>query len=162
MLKRPCFVCGTPVRASMCDTCLALRPPQQRRQPANRPSRQARGYDAEYDQNRRAMVRHTRETGRPCVICGQPFGLEEMITAEHLVPKRLGGGNDLGNLAPAHFQVQLSLAQTTQIALPGPQIHGDGLKAPGWGDRVGPEFTGLTGALRAAILACRSATSFRQ
>ena len=85
----------------MCDECLASRPSQQRK-PDTRPSRQDRGYDAEYERNRALMLERAQANNWPCVVCGLDFALGELITAEHLIPKRLGGGNGLDNLGPAH------------------------------------------------------------
>jgi hypothetical protein len=100
-MKKPCFDCGVPVQGNtMCAECLSKRQPQ-RRERADRPSRQARGYDAEYEHNRAVMVEVTRQLNLPCVICGHYFEPGETITAEHLIPLRRGGTNDLDNLGPA-------------------------------------------------------------
>jgi len=66
-----------------------------------RPSSSARGYDGEYQRNKQLIIEQGRN-GRPCVICHKPFTPEQKITAEHLVPRRNGGGSELGNLGPAH------------------------------------------------------------
>jgi hypothetical protein len=101
-VKKPCFVCGVPVQNNtMCPEHLAQRQRQQRK-PDNRPSRQDRGYDAEYERNRKIMVENTRRNNWPCWICHQPFSPNQVITAEHIIPKRRGGTNALENLAPAH------------------------------------------------------------
>jgi 5-methylcytosine-specific restriction endonuclease McrA len=84
----------------MCDTCLASRP-QPPRRPDNRPSRQARGYDAEYEANRAIIVNNARAYNLPCWKCGKQFGPIETITADHRIPLRKGGTNDLDNLLPA-------------------------------------------------------------
>lgn len=102
MLKRPCFVCGKPTRASMCEECLKLRPAQKRKTTPNRPSRQARGYDSEYEQNRALMVQEAKAHHWPCQICHKPFEPGQTITAEHKIPKRRGGTNARENLVPAH------------------------------------------------------------
>lgn len=49
------------------------------------------------------MIRQARANGIVlCFICGKPIGIDEVITAEHVVPVRDGGTNDLHNLRPAH------------------------------------------------------------
>ena len=58
--------------------------------------------DPLYRKNRFRLIANTRREGRPCCICGQPFGPDQKITAEHLLPLRLGGTHDLSNLGPAH------------------------------------------------------------
>lgn len=98
-LKKPCFVCGVPVRgASLCPVHLAeynARPSR-----PGRPSRQDRGYDGEYDQNRIIVVNTARAYDQPCHKCGKHFGPTETITVDHVIPKRRGGTNALENLAP--------------------------------------------------------------
>ena len=64
-----------------------------------------RGYDAEYDRNRRLVLRE--ET--VCHICGQPVdktlsGRDRMgPTLDHLVPRARGGTNARSNLRLAHL-----------------------------------------------------------
>lgn len=44
----------------------------------------------------------TRETyGDICHLCGQPIA-EGQFSADHLIPRSLGGTDDIGNLRPAH------------------------------------------------------------
>ncbi len=96
-LPQPCRSCGRPGKA-LCDPCKALRE-------SVRPSRQARGYDTAYDQNRRQIVsRVLADPTVPCSLCGRSFvGCKPSeITAEHRIPLRYGGTSDLGNLTPAH------------------------------------------------------------
>lgn len=66
-----------------------------------------RGYDAEYDRNRRALVEWARGVWRGggtvgCCLCGRPVAGPRDLTAEHLVPLAAGGTSDASNLAPAH------------------------------------------------------------
>jgi 5-methylcytosine-specific restriction endonuclease McrA len=73
-----------------------------RKFPRSKLSRQARGYNAEYDRNRRLMIADAWEKQLPCVRCGMGFQKVSDITADHLIPKALGLDNSLANLAPAH------------------------------------------------------------
>ena len=96
-LPQPCRSCGKPGKA-LCDPCKALRE-------AVRPSRQSRGYDTTYDQNRRQIVSQVLlDPAVPCSLCGRSFvGYQpHEITAEHRIPLRYGGSSDMANLAPAH------------------------------------------------------------
>lgn len=88
-----------PVLHSPCPACRALMKPAFS---SHKMSRQARGYDAEYDRNRDLIVQHVIMHGGMCVICGRPFYHDQKITAEHMIPLRAGGGNGLDNLGPAH------------------------------------------------------------
>lgn len=92
-LPRPCRVCGKPSKGATC--------------PAHS-QRQARGYDSEYERNRRLMIRLARYHGWSCVICGKGFGPTEQITAEHVTPVGMGGGGSIGNLGPAHARCNYS------------------------------------------------------
>ena len=94
-MNRPCRDCGRPNPRAQCAACA-------RDADARRGRRQSRGYGADYDRARRAMVARAWQAGDPCVICGLPFERMADITAEHLVPVRAGGSGDLANLAPAH------------------------------------------------------------
>jgi 5-methylcytosine-specific restriction endonuclease McrA len=85
----------------MCTECKAKEPSKPHRRTDNRSPR-LRGYDAQYEVNRATVVKITSLYGLPCGICGYPFKPGEMITAEHVMPLRQGGSNDLGNLIPAH------------------------------------------------------------
>lgn len=66
-----------------------------------RPSSTSRGYDAEYERNRPAVIQQARH-GRPCVICRKPILASQKVTVEHVIPRRIGGGNGMDNLGPAH------------------------------------------------------------
>ena len=99
MLNRPCLGCGKPVKASRCDECQAKMPKRQEHR--NRPSRQQRGYDSEYDRNAALVIENARQYGRPCWKCGKHFKPGEKITVDHIIPLRRGGTNGLENLAPA-------------------------------------------------------------
>lgn len=95
MVAKSCRGCGQ-VGSSLCDECSAL---QERKR--NRPSASQRGYDAEYRRNRLTVLVQAKH-GKPCVICGQPFTDQDMITAEHIIPLRMGGTSAKSNLGPAH------------------------------------------------------------
>lgn len=105
MLKRPCIRCGTPSAHNPCPSCAKLMRPAF---PSHKRSRQQRGYNAEYDRNRDAVIQHVILHGGVCFLCGRAFAHDQKITAEHIVPLRKGGGNDLGNLAPAHLSCNSS------------------------------------------------------
>ena len=96
MLPRPCIGCGKPGK-SLCDVCRAIR---ESRQP--QPSRQSRGYNSEYDRNRRIVIERAWSHNESCCICGFGFRSKSDITAEHVIPRRAGGSNALANLGPAH------------------------------------------------------------
>ena len=98
MLPKPCQTCGTPIKGQ-CPRCGPGRPRTPRRDTRNR---QARGYDAEYDRNRRLMIEQAWANRMPCVICSLQFEQKSDISAEHLIAKRDGGSNARENLAPAH------------------------------------------------------------
>ena len=67
-----------------------------------RPSSSARGYDGEYQRNRRVLVAAAIASRSLCVICSKPCLPGQKITAEHLVPLRRGGTSAMQNLGPAH------------------------------------------------------------
>jgi 5-methylcytosine-specific restriction endonuclease McrA len=90
-------VCGRPQPKAICDACKAV-------QDKARGPRQDRGYDAEYDRNRRFMIARAWANLERCVICGLGFGRMEDITAEHLIPLRNGGTSAPENLGPAHLR----------------------------------------------------------
>lgn len=101
MLKRPCARCGVPSRQTPCASCRAAAPRRPHRRTDTRPPRQ-RGYDALYEVNRATLVSMVRMYDLPCALCGGSFAPGQAITADHVVPLRRGGGNDLDNLRPAH------------------------------------------------------------
>ncbi len=97
MLPKPCRVCGKPGK-SICDKCVNSNKQPQR----SKPSRQSRGYNNEYDRNRRIVIDIAWSHNEPCCLCGNGFIRKEDISAEHVIPLRNGGSNTLSNLAPAH------------------------------------------------------------
>ncbi len=101
MLAHPCLDCGRPFKGgSRCETCQAKHDAARERY---RPSRYARGYDAEYTRNRKIVVDRAWARGEMCIICGKPFKTKKEITGEHIIPRRLGGTSVLENIGPAHF-----------------------------------------------------------
>lgn len=96
MVAKSCRGCGA-IGKPICGDCSSLY--EYRR---NRPSASKRGYDAEYRRNRLTVVDQAKR-GRECVICGLGFTTADLVTAEHIIPIRQGGKNDLGNLGPAHL-----------------------------------------------------------
>ena len=99
MLKRPCYRCGRPTRQNPCADCINAQPAKPRQTRRNRPSRQARGYDAAYEQARTHMIEQVRIYGGVCVFCGVGFEPGETITAEHTSPT---------TIAPAHSRCNSS------------------------------------------------------
>lgn len=73
----------------MCDTC-----------EARFPTRQSRGYNTQYDRNRLLMIEQAIAQNAPCYKCGKRFTARDQITADHVLPLRLGGTSELFNLAP--------------------------------------------------------------
>lgn len=77
------------------------------RSAAGRPSTSQRGYGTVYQRNRRivverALVAADAGQARACVICRLPCVRGQALTAEHVVPLRLGGSSALDNLGVAH------------------------------------------------------------
>jgi hypothetical protein len=111
MLNKPCRSCGKPGLAE-CNDCKAIRVERWKAKQAtatkratangSRPNRQARGYDAQYDRNRKIVIDTAIREHQCCVICHSPFEQASDITAEHLIPRRDGGTSELTNLGPAH------------------------------------------------------------
>lgn len=99
-MRKPCRRCRRPSKTSICEDCLKA-------QERARPSRQDRGYDAEFDRNS-ALIR--AEAGRvwgsggvvACVVCGRAIPGPGDLTIEHRRAVRDGGTNALPNLGPAH------------------------------------------------------------
>jgi 5-methylcytosine-specific restriction enzyme A len=85
--RRPCLVCGRPTNGSRCPEHTIERPDWRRR-----------GYDAEYDRNRRALL----AVSTRCAVCGLPSMLNDPLTADHIVPRSEGGGNEQSNLRAVH------------------------------------------------------------
>lgn len=111
MVAKSCRYCGTVCAGPVCDECGAERR-RVRERARNRPSAARRGYGADYRRNRRVVIDQAKR-GRPCVICGNPFTAGELVTAEHIVPLRRGGGNSPGNLGPAHLRCNSGWNRTT-------------------------------------------------
>lgn len=60
----------------------------------NRPSKFDRGYQSEFNANRKALL----ASNPPCTVCGE----RGCTLAHHIIPKRYGGTDALSNLAPVH------------------------------------------------------------
>ena len=71
------------------------------RRPDHRPSRQARGHDAEYERNRRRVMAEEQM----CGICGGPGRDDD--EADHILPRSQGGGSERENLRRAHRECNL-------------------------------------------------------
>ncbi|MEY9944899.1 HNH endonuclease [Kitasatospora sp. GAS1066B] len=96
--RRPCLVCGTLTRnPSRCDTHQAawLAEQDQRRGSAHQ-----RGYGAAYRRTATAAVaEHRRQYGDWCPGWRRPAHAATDLTADHIVPKAVGGGDEPANLA---------------------------------------------------------------
>ena len=95
MLLKSCRVCGRITNGTA--TCESHKPRR-----THLLSRQARGYDREYEVNRQIVIDRAWRNHEHCVICGQSFASRDEITAEHIVPLRERGSGKLDNLGPAH------------------------------------------------------------
>lgn len=109
MVRTSCRKCGEPGPLTLCQGCTAKQAASQASGPGKqaRPSRQARGYDANYEAQRRELgivIRDLRSSGREvhCVICGLVIHTSDPWTAEHLDPLRFGRVRGAPRLGPAH------------------------------------------------------------
>lgn len=68
---------------------------------ARKESRQARGFDAEYDRNRAIVMREETH----CWLCRQPGEADDH--ADHVIARSKGGSNDRSNLRRAHRRCNL-------------------------------------------------------
>ena len=84
----PPRACGHGSGTGECRACKAARDRQ-------RPSRQERGLDAEYERERRVVLKDATH----CERCGRPFTATRRPTAGHVIPRVQGGGSR-GNLQP--------------------------------------------------------------
>lgn len=84
---RACLDCGEPTPAPRCQECQAA---SDRRTDQQRGSRQARGYDRQW-QRKSARVRREEPA---CAICGST----DDLTVDHITPKAAGGTDDRENL----------------------------------------------------------------
>ena len=105
MVSKSCRGCGRICQGSQCDDCRSAR---ERRRPSSR----QRGYNTAYRRLRLKVVEQARH-GRPCVICGRSFSPDDLVTAEHILPLRLGGQNTDGNLGPAHAKCNYGWSRKT-------------------------------------------------
>ena len=119
---RTCSEPGCPndaPRGGRCPSCLAeYRKPYDRA----RPSKRERGYDGDWERNRRIVIRE-EDT---CWLCGQPVNKNLRGTdplgpsVDHVVPLARGGSNARGNLRLAHFGCNSSRnARGEKSAVPG-------------------------------------------
>jgi 5-methylcytosine-specific restriction endonuclease McrA len=83
---KPCLTCGVPTGATRCP---AHTLPKLER--SDRPSRQARGYDAAWQRLSSKM----RAAHPWCELCGTS---QARLTVDHIVPMSLGGSNERSNL----------------------------------------------------------------
>lgn len=96
MPKATCLTCHRliPVGQSYCSAH-ARKP---RRSPKVSPRK--RGLDYTYDKNRKI----TLSIYRGCILCGKPGA----NSADHVIPRKHGGNNELWNLAPSHVSCNSS------------------------------------------------------
>jgi len=85
-------------KTALSPRCAPCRQAFRRIQEARRPSRQERGLDAEYERNRASVLEANRRYNRGlCNYCGTA----PATTADHRIPRSIGGTNDISNLVPA-------------------------------------------------------------
>jgi 5-methylcytosine-specific restriction endonuclease McrA len=89
-LKRACLVCGKPVKGTRCRRCQTA---YDRQRNAQRGTTTERGYGATWQAISRAVL---ERDGYVCRYCGGPAK-----TADHVIPKALGGTDDMSNLVAA-------------------------------------------------------------
>lgn len=96
-MKRLCAGgCRKVVTKGRCSSCQRK---LNRKQDRDRGTANERGYNYGYQQARKVVL-----ADDICHICGLPGA----ATVDHLVPRSLGGSNDLENLAPAHASCNYS------------------------------------------------------
>jgi 5-methylcytosine-specific restriction endonuclease McrA len=83
---KPCLTCGIPTGATRCEAHTLPKTEN-----PNRPSRQARGYDAAW-QRLSSKIRAARPW---CEMCGKS---QARLTVDHILPQSLGGDNSAANL----------------------------------------------------------------
>ncbi|MFJ2575978.1 HNH endonuclease [Kitasatospora aureofaciens] len=95
--RRPCLACGQlTTNPSRCDQHQAE---WQARQDQLRGSATQRGYGATYRRAAAAaLASHRRQHGEMCPGYGVPPHPATDLTVDHMVPKRLGGGDEPENL----------------------------------------------------------------
>jgi 5-methylcytosine-specific restriction endonuclease McrA len=77
-----CSICGTPCAGLRCDLH------------ADTESKRRRGYDAEYERNRRELLADATK----CECCGGLPTERDPLTAGHIIALELGGTNERRNL----------------------------------------------------------------
>lgn len=97
---RPCVHPGCPVLTER-TRCTQ----HERQRERQRGSPTARGLDAGYQRERRALL----ADDPPCWRCGAPA-----TTADHIVPRAHGGTNDRDNLRPACLRCNASTGATVR------------------------------------------------
>lgn len=95
MALRPCIDCGTLTPNTRCPIHTRAR---SRARDQQRGSRQQRGLDNTYDRNRSILMANATV----CAICHRPPTATDPLTADHIVRREHGGGNDLANLRAVH------------------------------------------------------------
>jgi len=90
-VQRPCLTCGAPCTASRCPSCTRAR---QRVRDAWRGSARQRGYNAEYERNRKLVL---AASDGVCAWCHR----RPATTVDHTIPLAKGGTNEIGNLIPS-------------------------------------------------------------
>jgi hypothetical protein len=94
---RPCSVIGCPELTDRGGKCATHRAEAE----AKRPSRQARGYDANHDRQRRRVARLVRRGGVTCARCGQPIDPSDDWHLDHTDDRA-------GYLGPSHARCNTS------------------------------------------------------
>lgn len=112
MLPTSCNKCGR-IGKSLCDVCKT----QYNNRRRSQQTRAQRGYDNEYDRNRKLMIEDTWRYQLPCVLCGKGFDRKSDITAEHVIPLRIARDNSRANLQPAHSSCNSAWQKSTAAKL---------------------------------------------
>jgi hypothetical protein len=124
MTHRSLRVCAELGCPELCteSRCLEHKRGDRRRREANRPSFRERGYDRQYDENRRRVL--AEEIA--CYICGGPVDKalpgthRDGPTADHVIRRADGGTNARENLRLAHLRCNAARhgGRARRIALP--------------------------------------------
>jgi len=86
----PCLVCGTPASSTRCPNCEGRHHRATPPRSYPKASRQSRGLGYQHQREARKLY------GLPCHWCGEPAD-----TADHLIPRAMGGESTPDNLVPA-------------------------------------------------------------
>ena len=94
---RPCLVCRTPTPNTRCPAC---------QREKDRATWEPGQYGGLYRRNRRTILAQSVR----CWRCGKPGA----TTADHIIPRALGGSDELSNLRPAHARCNSAAGATVR------------------------------------------------